>query len=293
MKRFFHHIHSFFAPREDNNFHAKALHLKTLTVSLLFIISFGVIIGHLKTSQSQVLGFATDITTEKLLSLTNQQRASHNLSILKYNDKLASAAAAKAKNMFALNYWAHYAPDGTAPWSFILTAGYKYSYAGENLAKNFMFSQDVVTAWMNSPSHRENMLRPEYTDVGFAVANGVLNGQQTTLVVQMFGTPEVLTADSSTPDNPPVQVTVVPEQNAPQSVPDVLARQTSQPFNLMPIYVKLNYIFLALFIGALLTDFYLAAKLGVVRLTGKNIAHFIFILFMLIGLTIIIRGTIL
>lgn len=100
---------------------------------------------------------------------------------------MSQAAAAKAKHMFLNNYWAHTAPDGTTPWDFINGAGYVYSVAGENLAKNFSNSQGVVGAWMNSSSHRENILRSQYADIGFAVVNGVLNGEETTLVVQMFG----------------------------------------------------------------------------------------------------------
>src|SRR3972149_9762200 len=91
--------------------------------------------------------------------------------------------------MFQENYWSHYSPDGKTPWDVILGAGYKYEYAGENLAKNFLFSNGFVDAVMNSTTHRDNLLKKEYTEVGYAIVNGTLNGEQTTLVVQEFGKP--------------------------------------------------------------------------------------------------------
>ncbi len=318
MKRLLQAFHSFFVPKEENNYHAKALHLKTLTTYLFLLLLTGLVLGKLHGQSGQVLGYATDINSGRLLELTNQKRVENGLSTLTYNDKLAAAASAKAQHMFSNNYWAHYAPDGTAPWSFILGAGYQYTYAGENLAKNFMFSSDVVDAWMNSPTHRENLLRPEYTDVGFAVVNGMLSGEETTLVVQMFGTPQTAQVQSQSTTAPAQKVLA---QTAPTTIPTliptiaptiattlspaqpvqnsfapstVLAREVNQPkFNLLPFYVNANYVFIAVFLIAILLDFYLASKFKIIRISGKNLAHFIFLAFMLIGLTIILKGTIL
>jgi len=91
--------------------------------------------------------------------------------------------------MLAKGYWAHFAPDGTSPWSFFLSFGYKYKYAGENLARDFPDASSAVTAWMNSPSHRENILNPNYEDIGIGVVEGSLAGADTTIIVQFFGTP--------------------------------------------------------------------------------------------------------
>jgi uncharacterized protein YkwD len=73
-----------------------------------------------------------------------------------------------------------FSPDGTEPWDFILGEKYDYIYAGENLAKNFSTFDDVVEAWYNSPSHKENLLNKNYTEMGFAIVNGELNGYETT-----------------------------------------------------------------------------------------------------------------
>jgi len=197
MKNFFDFIRKLFVPKEENNFRSRALHTDFLTYYLVFALLLTVSFKRL--NLNNVLGFATDITVEKLFTLTNEQRQKKGLNNLSYNDKLSNAAAKKANDMFAKNYWAHYGPDGESPWDFILDSGYKYEYAGENLAKNFLFSSGVINAWMNSPTHRENILKPEYSEVGFAIVNGILNGEETTLVVQMFGKPLSPTLANKTP----------------------------------------------------------------------------------------------
>lgn len=181
-------LRHFFLPHHTNNHRAKLLHLDALCVYVILLVLFNltVRVGHHEIPD--ILGYATDIHVEQLLSMTNNKRAEAGLPPLTYNAQLAQAAAGKAADMFAKGYWAHVSPDGKTPWEFIKGAGYSYSVAGENLAKNFQNSGGVVDAWMGSPSHRENIMKSNYKEVGFAVVNGVLNGEETTLVVQMFGT---------------------------------------------------------------------------------------------------------
>src|SRR3989339_1234916 len=187
MQKLTNFIHHLFIPHEENNFRAKSLHTDFLTVYL--VIAFLMMIAFKQGNIHNVLGFATDISIDKLYQLTNEQRQKNNLPALVLNSTLSLAAQRKAENMLTENYWSHYSPDGKTPWDFILGAGYKYEYAGENLAKNFLFSNGVVDAWMNSTTHRDNLLKNEYTEVGYAIVNGILNGEQTTLVVQEFGKP--------------------------------------------------------------------------------------------------------
>lgn len=158
---------------------------------LLFIllqVSFS-IVGFAKPG---VLGITASIDQKKLIELTNIERQKKGLSPVIENEALDKAAKLKAANMFAENYWAHFAPSGKTPWDFILGSGYKFTYAGENLAKNFYKSDDVVSAWMASPTHRDNLLNSKYQDIGIAVVEGTLNGQKTTLVVQEFGSTQNL-----------------------------------------------------------------------------------------------------
>ena len=138
----------------------------------------------------QILGFATNIQVDDLYSLINQERQEAGLASLSRNSKLENAAKAKAQDMFNKDYWAHYAPDGsTTPWQFITASGYSYKYAGENLAKDFDTSSGVVDAWMNSSSHRANIVNGNYKNMGIVAINGVLQGEETTLIVNFFATP--------------------------------------------------------------------------------------------------------
>ena len=123
------------------------------------------------------------------LDSTNSARAADGKAHLSINAKLTQAAELKAQDMFAKQYWAHTAPDGTTPWHWFGEVGYSYAEAGENLAKNFSASGSVITAWLQSPTHRANLLKASYTDVGFAVMSGALDGQEATVVVALYGTP--------------------------------------------------------------------------------------------------------
>ena len=275
-------IHRLFVPHEENNFRAKSLHTDFLTVYL--VIAFLMMMFFKQNSGlHNVLGFATDISIEKLNQLTNEQRQKNNLPSLTLNSTLSLAAQKKAENMFQENYWSHYSPDGKTPWDFILGAGYKYEYAGENLAKNFLFSNGVVDAWMNSTAgHRENILKREYAEVGYAIVNGVLNGEQTTLVVQEFGKP------MGSVQAKEISVPIV--ESKPQQI---LAQKTVRPkINAFNFTFNLNIVFMAFLLLALALDFYYASKFNIIRVGGKNTAHFLFIIFILIGLFMSTIGTI-
>ncbi|MGA3291863.1 MAG: CAP domain-containing protein [Candidatus Microgenomates bacterium] len=146
-------------------------------------------LGFIHKAFPEVLGYAANISPSEVISLTNQERVENGLAPLNANSTLSQAAVAKGNDMLAKGYWAHFAPDGTSPWSFFLKFGYKYEYAGENLARDFPDAASAVTAWMNSPSHRENILNPNYQDIGIGVVEGNLAGVDTTIIVQFFGTP--------------------------------------------------------------------------------------------------------
>ncbi len=176
-----------FTPYHTNNHKARALHPQAFVFYILLVFVLQISFKTIRTNFPDILGFATDISVERLLEITNQKRVESGLSPLSFSPTLSAAAANKSQDMFTQGYWAHIAPDGKTPWDFITGAGYNYIYAGENLAKSFNDSQSVVDAWMNSSSHRDNILKGEYKEIGFAVVNGNLSGEETTLVVQFFG----------------------------------------------------------------------------------------------------------
>lgn len=178
---------NFFVPHQGNNYKAKFLHHSTLVAVIVFLVISTFLLNTLNKKLPQVLGISTDITSEQLLVLLNSKRQESNLSVLNLNPELSAAALNKANDMIAKSYWAHSAPDGRSPWDFIKESGYVYVYAGENLARGFNTSADVTNAWIASPAHKANMLSSNYTDVGFAVVTGKLDGQDTILVVEEFG----------------------------------------------------------------------------------------------------------
>lgn len=129
------------------------------------------------------------VVSSLVVSLTNEKRAENKLPKLTSNKELTLAAEAKAKDMAARGYFSHITPEGKLPWYFIDKTKYKYSYAGENLAVNFRDSGEVVNAWMNSPTHRGNILKSQFTDIGVATATGTYMGREAEFVVQFFAAP--------------------------------------------------------------------------------------------------------
>lgn len=176
--------------------------------------------------QSSVLAYATNMSRGDLLAGTNTARSQNGLGGLTLDGQLNNAAQAKAQHMIDNNYWSHVAPDGTQPWYFFEQAGYSYRAAGENLAYGFMTSQATVDAWMNSPSHRANILG-DYADVGFGIANGPsYQGNQNTVVVAHYGTRQGASSAPAAPTpSAPVQSAQTPQAPSTPSTP----AQSSEP----------------------------------------------------------------
>lgn len=187
--KLFHYLRHLFLPYKSNNQKAKILHPGSLVLIALTLVGFQFILGFTNRSFPRVLGYAANISPEEVIRLTNVERTNSGLAPLSTNSALSQAAIAKGNDMLAKGYWAHFAPDGTSPWSFFLNFGYKYRYAGENLARDFSDAGTAVNAWMNSPTHRENILNANYQEIGIGVVEGSLSGVDTTIIVQFFGTP--------------------------------------------------------------------------------------------------------
>ncbi|OHA93837.1 MAG: hypothetical protein A3E02_01020 [Candidatus Zambryskibacteria bacterium RIFCSPHIGHO2_12_FULL_38_34] len=161
-------------------------YLKTFSVILFLIIVVSISVPSFRTG---VLDSLSAIYGAILVNLTNQNRAAANIAELSVNPLLEKAAQMKADDMASKGYFAHNTPDGKTPWYWLGQAGYKYTYAGENLAVNFENSEDVENAWMNSPGHFLNIMNPKYTEIGIATSTGIYKGRQAVFVVQMFGSP--------------------------------------------------------------------------------------------------------
>jgi len=158
----------------------------------------GFLVANLVAQQSNE-NFLAAVVPAQVIALTNTQRANYDVGQLTENTLLDRAAQAKAQDMASKNYFSHTSPDGTTPWEFITQAGYQYQYAGENLAVRFVNSQDVVNAWMASPTHRANIVKPVYTQIGVGTALGTYDGEPATYVVQYFATPAAAVSAAAAP----------------------------------------------------------------------------------------------
>lgn len=116
-----------------------------------------------------------------LVRLTNQ----HREKALVIDHRLSIVAQTKANDMVNKNYFSHLTPDGHTPWYFFQQMGYSYTSAGENLALDYSTNKDVVDAWMESPSHRANIVNPNYTKVGIGIARKGIH----VYIVQLFAQP--------------------------------------------------------------------------------------------------------
>lgn len=296
MKEFLAHL---FIPRQSNKHRARALHFSSLLFYIVLVGILHVSLSFIPSKTGLILGYASNITVNDLLKDTNEKRAENGLSPVVLNDQLSQAAALKAANMFAEQYWAHVAPSGKDPWYFIRQIGYNYLYAGENLARDFPDSKSVVDAWMNSPTHRENIVNSRYKDIGFAVVNGKYGSYETTLVVQMFGTrpggaPTVETNDVVVkPENvKPLVVQSVPVDLGVHGTESVKTTPTNQVIDVFKV-TKIALLGLSIFLLLLLVwDAFLAYHRKAVRISGHNFAHFLILMAVVLTVLLIKRGTI-
>lgn len=133
----------------------------------------------------------TAIPIADVILETNNQRKANGLGPLVENSKLNAATDYKMRDMFARQYFDHYAPDGTSGVKELLIRfNYQHIAAGENLAYgNFKNANELVSLWMASPGHKANILNSAYREIGVATGYGVFEGRQTIIAVQIFGTP--------------------------------------------------------------------------------------------------------
>lgn len=312
-----------FTPHHTNNFRPKIIQPAGLVLLIAFTLLFNTSIRLIDSTARNILGFSSSVTIDEVVALTNERRVAEGLQPLKISSALSQAAIAKATDMFADNYWAHTAPDGRTPWDFIVGAGYRYTYAGENLAKDFGNTPQMVQAWMDSQTHRDNIVSPKYTEIGVAVVPGSLNGEDTVLVVQMFGSRTTNTASAEegqilaqqkpaiaqeaplvkTEDTPrvtptPQPETVVVEEPAPQAENLVALIETKEltpkpMFEIYQVRKTVSVTTTILLMLVLLADLVVAESRKLSRRVGKNWAHLIFISFVLVLISIVNSGNIL
>lgn len=291
MFRFLKHL---FIPHEKNNHRSKILHNSSLftILSLFLILNFAWVF--VSSVRPDILGISYSISEGELLNLVNQKRAENGLAPLSPNPQLSDAARRKAADMLDKNYWAHFSPDGsTSPWGFIRAAGYNYVNAGENLARGFTDSSSVVNAWMASQSHRDNILANKYNDVGFAIVPGTLSGEETVLIVEMFGSTTSPTMASATTQevkevsiqesvpipSPTVFVLEVKQEKVNQPVSQPKIETKTQPKLDAQVTSKaISTVGLTFLSFAFVMDLVIVERKRIPRIVGHNLDHIILIL---------------
>lgn len=316
MKAFNLFVHLFF-PHESNNQKAKILHSHSLSILGVALIAFQLILNFTSHTFPRVLGYAANIAPSEVIRLTNEKRVQNGLSPVIENSTLSSAALAKGQDMLAKGYWAHFAPDGTSPWSFFTKFGYHYKYAGENLARDFSSASGTVEGWMNSPTHRDNILNANYKEIGIGVVEGSLAGTDTTIVVQFFGArsgtvatiPVAKAQDVSASAKPTVKTVVntkpvvVPTQKptlTPSPIPTVTPIATSTANLTSTTFVSpfestkgVSLGVTGLLLLVLSIDLIVVRRKRIARIGGRTLAHLAFFAMILAVILILKAGQIL
>lgn len=287
IKDFFSYL---FIPQEKNNNRAGILHINSILIFIAIYFLNQTFIRSIPMLKPGVLGYSSEITIQKVFQHTNEQRSKNNLPVLRYNSKLSKAAEKKAVHMFKENYWAHTSPKGINPWTFFKEVDYEYSIAGENLAKDFYDTDTMMSAWMKSPTHRDNILNQKYREIGIAVVNGVLNGIETTLVVQHFASPLSGVIVDSTQEEIVMNSSTASLEDI--NSPQVLSYQT--PSLLSPISISKIFgsIIFIIIIISLFVDGYLTMKNGTYRLRGSSFGHLGFLFIILLLMIFTRQGTV-
>ncbi len=142
-----------------------------------------------ESNESSQLGF-TDVhpkscTTDgrRMLEMVNQERRKVGLKALENDEPLAAVGRAHSADMLARGYFSHNTPEGQDPFDRMEKAGIVYRVAGENLA--YAPTVEIaMTGLMNSPGHRANILKPDFTKLGVGCEDAGVHGE---MFSQEFG----------------------------------------------------------------------------------------------------------
>ncbi len=118
---------------------------------------------------------------DEVLRLVNVYRSQNGLQMLRRNWEASRVARIKSQDMINNRYFSHNSPVYGSPFKMMEAYGLRFSAAGENIARGQRSAQEVMTAWMNSPGHRANILNPTFTELGVGAAkdyNGTLHWTQ-------------------------------------------------------------------------------------------------------------------
>jgi uncharacterized YkwD family protein/spore coat assembly protein SafA len=109
---------------------------------------------------------------QEVLSLVNKERQAQGIQPLQMDWELQRVARKKSCDMRDKGYFSHQSPTYGSPFEMMKQFGIEYRTAGENIAKGQQSAEAVMEGWMNSPGHRKNILKAEFTHIGVGFCEG-------------------------------------------------------------------------------------------------------------------------
>lgn len=146
--------------------------MATLASVLAPVLGVGLFIANERPTFAVTVAQADNTVAEELLRLVNAERQRVNAPPLALNDKLTAAAQRHSQDMATSHRMSHTGSDGSTMQARIDATRYAWSTIGENVAMGQPTAAAVMTAWMNSPGHRRNILNPAFTELGVGYARG-------------------------------------------------------------------------------------------------------------------------
>jgi hypothetical protein len=192
-----------------------------LAVLLIGYMTEGIWEPQFLPSQAVVGEIPPSLTVQGIIFYTNKARLEiGGLPPLRENSLLNRIAADRLRDMFAHQYFAHESPTGESVTDLAQRRGYQYKILAENIGLGLNSDEKMVQGWLQSPSHRENILRPECTEIGVAVGQGWLKKRKAWVSVQVFGLPAFPLEGKTTPGSGAVLVN--PSKTCPPPDPQLL-----------------------------------------------------------------------
>lgn len=121
-----------------------------------------------------------------VFALTNAERQKIGASPLTLSAELIKAAQSHSEDMARQNYFSHTGLNSSTPANRAIAAGYGSTSVGENIGAGYKNPLEVVQGWLNSPGHKENILRTSYTEIGIGFATSATS-QYEQYWTQVFG----------------------------------------------------------------------------------------------------------
>ena len=134
---------------------------------------------------NEIVGQDTPILNkeeQETLDLINEYRKENGLEELKSILILQNVARLKAEDLVENQYFSHISEKLGTPFEMLAQNDVDYKIAGENLAGNIT-PKKAVNAWINSASHRDNILEEDFKYTGICVIDSPVYGK---IFVQLF-----------------------------------------------------------------------------------------------------------